>query len=237
MVKTTKKSLLPQWLHNYWRETVAGLLIAGAVYFGVNLFREVGEVSTSIDGFNTKFDGLSTQIEAVDSKFVGVGERFEVVADRIEDSQKASDRLVTTVEKLADRFEGLKEVPTRLAVVEEKVNSIQRDVESLRSQRSVVTQAITQGGRFGADPDAPPQEVNFPVGFPPQYEWQLQVPVDPTKVVSISAETVPPISGVAVTVKLSDDGRSCIMTLHGDPQMLEDLPKPISAQVTINVRS
>ena len=62
----------------------------------------------------------------------------------------------------------------------------------------------------------------------------LQVPVSPDNVLLLAAEVTDPLAGVAVSAKLTDEGKSCVMTLHGTD--IRQLPASLGAKLTIAVR-
>lgn len=71
---------------------------------------------------------------------------------------------------------------------------------------------------------------------PRSFAWTLRVPVEPDKVTLLAAEPLTPLPGIAITAKLDDGGKRCVMTLHGDDAAIAALPDSIDAKVTIASR-
>ncbi|MDZ4779028.1 MAG: hypothetical protein SGJ19_02090 [Planctomycetia bacterium] len=108
---------------------------------------------------------------------------------------------------------------------ESKIREISRAVlrEELQYRNTIVQQ-----GRFTAD--------NKISDDPLTFSWKLQKQVDSDKLISVVAEPLTAVPGVAIFADVAPGGGSCRMILLGDAETLSALQLPIDAKVTITER-
>lgn len=129
---------------------------------------------------------------------------------------------------MADHIHRLMDLPTSVAQLDQKVNTIQHDIDTVQNWQQGRIASIYQRATFRVVDSA---------ATPRSYAWKLKQPIEPQ---TISGMTIQPIGlpqGVNVTSIVADDGSGCIMTVDGPTDVLQQLPAEISADVTFITRS
>lgn len=153
------------------------------------------------------FFGLGPRMSTVEERIAGVASDITEVKGDV-------DRIDSRLTKLGDDITGLK---VDFATLKANVDNI--------NQASIVKRVIVQQGQFTAENRVPDSD-------PPAFKWQLVVPIEPATGAEIQVVPDAPLPGVAITAELADDGRSCVMTLHGRVQA-SGRTLPIGATMTI----
>lgn len=167
------------------------------------------------------------EIDLVGTRLTSIETRLNAVADDVRAVKADVDKLQGSASMLQWLL-GLGLLATLGLIFfagKSVVAEIARDVVR---QELAYRATTTQQGKFSAATRSAEDSFAF--------EWALKVPVDPNKVTMLAAEPLTPLTGIAISAKLSDDGKRCIMKLHGDEQALASIPEVIDAKVTISTR-
>jgi hypothetical protein len=169
-----------------------------------------------------EIDPVNSRLTAIEGKISGIESRLGAMEVDVKSIHRVAKWIAGIISVV-----GLAVCYAIYGLAETKVREIARAVVREELAYKATT---TQQGRFTAK-----TRISDRNGH--SFAWVLHVPVDdPDKLIMLVAEPLEPLPGIAVSAKLSDDGKACIMTLHGDEQTLTHLPDSIDAKVVISTR-
>ena len=133
---------------------VGATLLASGASFALFMFRQfvrlegkMGGLEGRFGGLEGRFEGLESRFDGLESRFDGLEGRFDRLEGRFDGLESRFDGLEGRFDRLEGRFDGL-EGSSRLVVrLEEKVDDLARDHQSLARELSEFRGEIR--GRLG----------------------------------------------------------------------------------------
>jgi len=228
----------PGWIEDHFEKIVVGALsiIIGLVTWGASQIyshnRESGEIATDLKALKDGIADYKSEVKGT----------FDLV--RTDATSLKSDVKETLASIRMDVKDGMSQAKGDAALAKAAIDDIKSSTKDIASSIADVRiklstaakntiweelsriKSSAQFGRFNESTKVP--------GVPSTYEWRLNEPVIGQRVLFVLAKPVEAIPGLEFSATISEDGRSCRMTVRGNNHdELKKLDAGVDAEVFV----